>query len=124
MRPGPLWNPRPHVRLKRRSGSRRNLERLAGLGPGLTPLGDDILVGYLGAAALAGEDLGGLAERVGRRTNALSSTLIRLAAHGELPEPAHALLERGEFEPLQSFGATSGKGIALGIALYLEEETC
>src|SRR5581483_11323313 len=51
---GPLWNPRP------RRGfvpclagpSRAELVRLAGRGPGLTPLGDDILIGYIAGRTL------------------------------------------------------------------------
>jgi hypothetical protein len=122
--PGPAWDPRPHARLKRGPQRPRRLERLAGRGPGLTPLGDDILIGYIGAAALAGEDLSRLAECAAQRTTALSATLLRLAARGELPEPVHALLERGELEPLHHFGATSGKGIAVGIALYVGGDSC
>lgn len=121
--PGPAWDPRPHARLKRGPPRPPRLDRLAGRGPGLTPLGDDILIGYIGAAALAGEDLSWLAETAARRTTALSATLLRLAARGELPEPVHALLDRGDLEPLQRFGATSGKGIAVGIALYVGRES-
>ncbi len=121
---GRPWDPRPRAHLKPRRRRRRGLVRLAGRGPGLTPLGDDILIGYIGAAALAGENVSGLAERAARHTTALSATLLRRAACGELPEPAHALLERGELEPLHGFGATSGKGIALGIALYVDGESC
>lgn len=91
--------------------------RLAGRGPGLTPLGDDVLVGFFAASALAGHDLRPVAERAARRTTALSATLLRLAAQGELPEAAHRLLEEGEIEPLLGFGHTSGAGIALGLAL-------
>jgi Protein of unknown function (DUF2877) len=122
--PKRVWDPRPHVRLPRRRTSSRRLVGLAGRGPGLTPLGDDILIGYIGAAALAGLDLSHLAEQAARRTSALSATLLRRAAAGELPEPAHALLERGEIDPLLRFGATSGKGIVLGISLYLEGDPC
>jgi Protein of unknown function (DUF2877) len=124
VRTGRVWDPRPHARLPRRRQPSRRLERLAGRGPGLTPLGDDILIGYIGAAALAGLDLSRLAERAAGQTTALSATLLRRAAAGELPEPAHALLEHGDIEPLLHFGATSGKGIMLGIALYLEGELC
>lgn len=124
VRPKRVWDPRPHVRLPRRKTSPRRLVRLAGRGPGLTPLGDDILIGYVGAAALAGLDVSRLAEQAARRTSALSATLLRRAAAGELPEPAHALLERGDLDPLLRFGATSGKGIMLGISLYLEGEPC
>jgi hypothetical protein len=94
---------------------------LAGRGPGLTPLGDDILVGYLAAAALAGTSgaaVAAWAARTGRVTTALSRTLLRLAARGALPEAAHHLLVDGDPEPLLAFGASSGKGIAFGLALF------
>ena len=120
---GPLWDPRPRprVRLSVRPRLHVVLETLAGQGPGLTPLGDDVLVGYLAAAALAGWDpavTGALAVKAGRRTTALSSTLLWLAAQGHLPEAAHHLLERGDPGPLLRFGASSGTGIALGLALF------
>jgi hypothetical protein len=117
---GRLWDPRPTPRfeLSLASPPRIDLESLAGRGPGLTPLGDDLLVGYLAAAALAGHGLPDLAERAAGRTTALSGTLLLLAAQGCLPEAAHRLLEDGDPEPLQHFGATSGRGIAFGLALY------
>jgi len=121
---GSSWDARPKAHLSRRRTPLRRLGLLSGRGPGLTPLGDDILVGYIGAAALAGEDLSGLADEAAGKTTALSGTLLRLAARGELPEPAHALLERGDAEPLEHFGASSGRGIALGIALYVEDAPC
>jgi hypothetical protein len=116
--PGPLWDPRPRprVRLSIRPRLELRLEELVGRGPGLTPLGDDVLVGYLAGAALAGA-WAPLALACGGRTTALSHTLLRLAARGQLPEAAHHLLERGDPGPLLDFGATSGKGIALGLAL-------
>lgn len=120
---GPRWNPRPRVRLAARPRARPRLERLAGRGPGLTPLGDDVLVGYLAGSALAGaapSAIAALAERAGRQTTALSRTLLLLAAKGQLPEPAHRFLEQGDPEPLLQFGVTSGRGIALGLRLAAE----
>lgn len=116
---GPLWDPRPCTRadLVLQPPPRRDLEALVGRGPGLTPLGDDILIGYLAGATLAGENVTELAERAAHRTTALSGTLLRLAAKGQLPEPAHALVERGDPLPLFRFGATSGIGMALGLFL-------
>jgi Protein of unknown function (DUF2877) len=116
---GPIWDPRPspRVTLSVTPPPELDPEALAGRGPGLTPLGDDILVGYIAAATLAGKDASELAERSAPRTTALSGTLIRLAARGHLPEVAHRLLEDGDPEPLLDFGSTSGKGIALGLAL-------
>lgn len=119
---GRLWDSRPHPRVQLSLSPRPHLRlgRLPGRGPGLTPLGDDILVGYLAAAAFAGADSDSLAveaDRVGRRTTGLSRTLLRLAAWGHLPEAAHRLLEEGDLNPLLDFGATSGKGIAVGLGL-------
>lgn len=114
---GPLWEARPcpRVALTIRPNANLVLDQLSGWGPGLTPLGDDILVGYTAAAALAGAPLPP-ADSWGDRTTALSRTLLLLAALGELPEPAHALLEGGNPEPLLRFGSTSGKGIIIGLA--------
>jgi hypothetical protein len=119
---GPLWDPRPErrVALSLRPRPRIDLDGLVGRGPGLTPLGDDILVGYLAAAALAGAGGSAIAcaARAARRTTALSRTLLYLAAHGALPEAAHHLLVDGDPGPLLAFGASSGKGIAFGLALF------
>jgi hypothetical protein len=119
---GPLWNPRPspRVTLSLRPQPQLRLDRLAGRGPGLTPLGDDIVIGYLAAAALNGTpraDVHALVTHTARRTTRLSATLLYLAAGGALPEAAHPLLLDGDPEPLLRFGATSGRGIAFGLAL-------
>lgn len=37
---------------------------------------------------------------------------------GDLPEPAHLLLEDGDVEPLLRFGSTSGKGMILGLRVF------
>lgn len=119
---GPSWNPYPVPRF-RLSISRRpqfHLENLVGRGPGLTPLGDDVLIGYLAGLALSGIAscvTSAWVAPAAPRTTSLSSTLLELAAHGCLPEAAHRLLEDGDPEPLLAFGATSGQGIALGLAL-------
>ena len=84
---------------------------LVGWGPGLTPLGDDILVGYVAGRVLAGRR----PPFVSAATTALSRTLLACAARGELPEPAHALLEDGDATPLLEWGATSGKGLLVGL---------
>jgi hypothetical protein len=114
---GPLWGsrPSPAIALTIHPAPRIAPERLAGWGPGLTPLGDDILVGYIAAAALAGAAVPAV-DAWASRTTALSCTLLCLAAIGELPEPAHRLLEDGDPRPLLRFGATSGKGLIIGLA--------
>jgi len=118
---GPAWNPRPELRRKIRVEPRwmPSLAELVGRGEGLTPLGDDITIGYLAGLALSGRSARARARRLARHTTALAGTLIVLAAEGQLPEPAHALLEDGDIGPLLAFGATSGAGIALGLALAL-----
>jgi uncharacterized protein DUF2877 len=116
---GPIWDARPLslYTLWLEPQQALSVTSLVGRGPGLTPLGDDILMGYLAGRALAGEDVAAVAEDAARRTTALSATLLRLAARGYLPEAAHRLLETGDVEPLLRFGATSGRGIAVGLAL-------
>lgn len=115
---GQLWDSRPSPRftVSVRPTPAFELDRLAGCGPGLTPLGDDILVGYLAGSEHAGRPRHDLAERAAMRTSSLSRTLLQLAADGQLPEVAHRLLEDGDPEPLLAFGSTSGAGIALGLA--------
>jgi hypothetical protein len=97
------------------------LVSLVGLGPGLTPLGDDVLVGYLGACTLFGDgaerECVAFAELLAARTSSLSATLLRLAAQGHLPEAAHCLLEDGDPEPLLDWGASSGLGLLVGLGL-------
>jgi uncharacterized protein DUF2877 len=117
---GALWDPRPRprIRLALLPHRRLNLSSLAGRGPGLTPLGDDILIGYLAGSALAGASFTRrLAASCAGRTTALSRTLLALAAEGQLPEAAHLLLVAGDLRPLLAFGATSGRGIAVGLGL-------
>lgn len=122
--PGPLWNPRPSPRfvISTHPGLRSwPLLSLAGLGPGLTPLGDDVATGYLAARTLfgAGRRRGrALAESLAAQTTSLSGTLLRLATDGQLPEAAHRLLEDGDPEPLLGWGATSGSGLMVGLGLF------
>lgn len=122
--PGPVWDPRPQPRFRvctRPRLSPQELQGLAGCGPGMTPLGDDILTGYLGACALFEADdvdAPALAAELATRTTSLSGTLLRLAAIGHLPEAAHRLLEHGDPEPLLSWGSTSGSGLLAGLGLF------
>lgn len=86
-----------------------SLAGLIGLGPGLTPSGDDFLVGFLtGLHCTAGkkrERLAFLSElekmivRLSRQTNDISRTYLFHAAHGQVSSRLVALLEeitRGE----------------------------
>ena len=102
-----------------------HLDRLLGRGPGLTPLGDDVLAGWFATRAALGAPDGALAGAVRRRlgvTTLLSATLIECAIRGEaLPElaawlAAPSAATRGA---LLAVGATSGAGLLTGASLAL-----
>jgi hypothetical protein len=108
------------------------LSALVGLGPGLTPAGDDWLAGWLLAQQLA-EDLTGLRNLSGLvgqvatdRTTTLSRALLACAAAGEADAAWHALLASLAKVPMTnppidqsaqtilSHGATSGAAMLIG----------
>jgi len=102
---------------------------LIGLGPGLTPEGDDVVAGAAAVVAagpwpeaLRAAWLGALlGVDLRRRTTALSATLLELAAAGMGPEPLQALVG-GRMEALERLlrvGHTSGRAYALGAGLAL-----
>lgn len=111
---------RPHVLLHAIPSSLPDPALLAGLGQGLTPAGDDLLIGFVASLALY-HRAGDLARRVaafaGPRTTALSRTLLHHAARGELPEVAHRFLASGDAEGLLRFGHSSGRFLLAGLAL-------
>ena len=103
---------------------------LVGLGPGLTPSGDDVLSGMLAAfralggdAAFADATAAAVAALATGRTTSLSATLLRLAGAGQVAQEAAAVLRAlatGEaLEPavhtLLGIGHTSGADLAAGI---------
>ncbi|SDH43196.1 DUF2877 domain-containing protein [Nonomuraea jiangxiensis] len=113
-------------------------EQLVGLGPGLTPSGDDVLAGLLvtlrqlGAAAgveravwLAGWLAAAVTFDAGTRTTPISATLLHCAARGEASPEVSAVLRAvaaGQgLEPalrrLHRLGHTSGADLAQGIAI-------
>lgn len=113
-------------------------EQLVGLGPGLTPSGDDVLAGlmvtlrHLGAAAGVGRAVwlaDWLAAAVtfdaGTRTTPISATLLHCAARGEsspeVTEVLRAIAGRVPLEPalrgLRRLGHTSGADLAQGVAI-------
>jgi hypothetical protein len=102
-----------------------HLDHLLGRGPGLTPLGDDVLAGWFAARAAAGRPDHVLAAAVRRRlgvTTLLSATLLDCAVHGEvLPQLAAWLADPGPAtaEALLAVGATSGAGLMAGAGLAL-----
>ncbi len=109
---------------------------LIGLGPGLTPSGDDFIVGYLaGLWSTAGSDssrlrflslLGASLSRAAAGTNAISRTYIKSAGNGNVSEPIATLAQRvGQAKSMDSVreaartalqvGNTSGTDGVLGL---------
>ena len=107
---------------------------LIGLGPGLTPSGDDALVGI--EAALHALDwptagfLGLAVDDVEDRTTTLAATLLRHAAAGEFAERLHTLLGTllgsddeaiaPAIERAAAWGATSGTDCLVGVLIGLD----
>jgi hypothetical protein len=102
---------------------------LGGLGPGLTPSGDDALAGILLAARLRWPEaeayLVGLATQVD--THEIARAFLIWAARGQSIEPVHRLLHEGTASlggaeaaaALLAVGHTSGADLALGLHLGL-----
>jgi hypothetical protein len=107
---------------------------LLGLGPGLTPSGDDLLCGALVALDAIGRrdaarDLyAAIAGAPATSTSVLSWALLGAAAVGQYGEALHAviiaLLENrvveGELEPLSRVGHTSGWDALAGAMIVLQ----
>jgi hypothetical protein len=102
---------------------------LAGVGPGLTPAGDDVLTGYAAARRLVrGGSAGprGLSEVAAGRSSPLGLAYLRCAERGELPDVGAALLAamlRGSVDGaadaaarVREWGASSGSAMAWGMA--------
>jgi hypothetical protein len=126
-------------------GQAAALGALVGLGPGLTPAGDDWLAGWLLAQHLAPDltgsaNLSGLVGEVAaERTTTLSRALLACAAAGEADAAWHALLSALAEAPMTnlpiyqsaqtilSHGATSGAamltGFCAGVA-HLTPDAC
>ena len=105
--------------------------QLLGRGPGLTPLGDDVLCGWIATHRAAGVPTPEVDEAVRsglHRTTLLSATLLDCALHGEvLPELGRFLravgtsAETGRAADLQAVGGTSGAGLLHGARLALDD---
>jgi len=105
---------------------------LAGLGGGLTPAGDDFLVGAMVGAWLGHPAPGHLCrvlvEAAAPRTTTLSAAFLGVAARGECSAPWHALLTalstgresdiETALQEVLAHGATSGADTLAGF-LYL-----
>lgn len=98
-----------------------------GHGEGLTPLGDDVVCGWLATHRAVGVETAAVDDAVRRllgRTTSLSATLLDCALVGEVADPVAAHLRAlgtpGEAltrERLHRLGHTSGRGLAHGIDL-------
>lgn len=130
------------IRSRDQLGVYRCARSLAGLGPGLTPSGDDFLSGFMsslywGAKALGFEtaDVWRCNQEVVRaakgRTNLISYTQILYASRGQTPEYIHALLQAlyyGEnqerldkaIKRVLEMGSTSGGDLLAGIGMAME----
>lgn len=110
---------------------KRVAQNVAGVGVGLTPAGDDFLVGVMIGMRVAGRDavveplVNALADTAIPQTTALSGAWLRAAARGEAGLAWHNLLEsiQREDEPEQltqaiktiiSYGQTSGADALFG----------
>jgi hypothetical protein len=104
-------------------------DRLLGLGPGLTPSGDDVLAGLFLAAALQPYPLDALGAhvtaRAGTATTALSAALLRCAVRGVGCPEAVAFVDAvgghadvpAAYRRLARIGHTSGRDLAAGVQL-------
>jgi hypothetical protein len=130
---GPLAALRGAVRRADLDAALRTATRLIGLGPGLTPAGDDVMAGTIAGLVLLGHPS---AERfaaavyslaVGRTTE-LSRALLRHAAcgrvSGEYAAVLHGLVGERPLAPavagLLATGSTSGRAMALGLCTAID----
>jgi len=128
------WND-PWARALGPGGLRDLLPHLIGRGPGLTPAGDDALLGFL-LARLAVDPEGARPEgacilaAARRGTGGPSLALLRHAARGDAAEPAARMrdaLLRAEgpalapaLRVLLAYGRTTGRAILAGLAAGLD----
>jgi len=107
--------------------------QLAGLGHGLTPAGDDYLLGAMTALWLLGERQTPaiIAQNAAPHTTTLSGAFLLAAAQGQFTEPWHQLADAlaGQYEPsaaldrIARLGATSGRDALAGFAAILLESS-
>ena len=110
--------------------------QLAGLGHGLTPAGDDYLVGVMAALWLRGDHDQAqiIARSAASHTTTLSSAFLRAAAQGQFVEPwrqmACALARASELEcsaaahRIAESGASSGRDALAGFAAGVLDRLC
>jgi hypothetical protein len=106
---------------------------LVGRGDGLTPLGDDVICGWLAVHRGAGVPTPDVDEAVRRalpRTTTLSASLLACALAGEVADVVATYLRSlgttgadAARADLEAFGHSSGRGLAHGIDLALDSLT-
>jgi hypothetical protein len=109
---------------------------LLGLGPGLTPSGDDLLVGVFAVLNLAGSPCAGsrracdeIVAHAKARTNAISTAALREAARGRVRDSVQALVREvvaggpprlpEALARVLAIGSTSGRDMVCGIVCGL-----
>ena len=119
------------------SAASRAAESLLGLGPGLTPSGDDALVGMAAAVTampppgmLDATYLRRAVDTAPARTTAVSTAFLRHAADGEFAAGLHHLIAAligpdptrlaSTIERSVAFGATSGTDTLVGVLMGLD----
>jgi hypothetical protein len=117
----------PPVDLLRAGELPRVAASLGGLGPGLTPAGDDCLAGILLVARILWGDP---IEPPAARTNDIARAFLGWAARGQSIEPVHDFLMRAAagdrtgakaaLVALTRVGHSSGADLALGLRLALD----
>lgn len=112
------------------------MSELVGLGPGLTPAGDDFLCGYMRTSILLGTkiDYAKLIKRIKHLTNELSAKSLELASEGRCAEEISLILfelfdARGSYvkaishiNAVASYGSSSGTDIICGICMAIKKE--
>ncbi len=106
------------------------VDDLVGRGDGLTPLGDDVLCGWLAAHRAAGVATPAVDDAVRRalpRTTTLSATLLECALEGECADLVAGYLkalgtdaEQSTRGALVALGHSSGTGLAHGVDIALD----
>jgi Protein of unknown function (DUF2877) len=101
---------------------------LAGLGEGLTPVGDDVLAGYAAWRAAEGRPVA-LTSLAAGRSSPIGHAYLRCAERGELPNAAAAVLAgirlgstsrvEAALPALRGWGSSSGAALAWGMAAGL-----
>jgi len=104
-------------------------EQLVGLGPGLTPSGDDYLGGVMvalhhcGRSAQAAALWRWLEPRLASRTSAISAAHLSPAASGAAHEALHRVLDgETDLQPLDAVGHCSGWDALAGSVAVLQRE--